>query len=155
MRLVALEAHNRCLLGRAVLAHICNLTLPLRQMRFERLPARKAPTRDRVLLHIAYTALGLALRPGAIRRTGPWLEPPVPCEREEGGIECHRARGRIVRGDERARVVDQHLLRHSAKRREGALKATEPALLPLAAESAHVAPPRVAERGDEHECLHT
>src|SRR5690348_8302399 len=60
MRLVALEANHRSLAGRAVHTHVRNLTFPLSEMRFERLPAWKRASGDRVLLDVADTTLGLA-----------------------------------------------------------------------------------------------
>src|SRR6476660_5658154 len=62
MRLVALEAGDRRLAGRAVHAHVRDIPLPPGKVRLERFPALKAVPGESVLLHVADPALGLALR---------------------------------------------------------------------------------------------
>ena len=153
MRFVALEAHKRCLAGRAVHTHVCDIAFPLGQMRFESLPAREAVPGDGVLLHIPDAALRLALSARPIRRAGPRRKAPMLRQRNELVIELHRSTEGIVAHHERARVVHQHLLRHAAKGCECALEAAEPVLLLLGPERPHMQPPRVPERRHEHERL--
>src|SRR3974390_857725 len=90
VRLVALEASDRRLTGRAVGSYVCHLTLPLRQVRLEGLPARKAAARDRVLLHVADAALRLALGARPIWRAGAGAEAPTLGKRDQLVVELNR-----------------------------------------------------------------
>ena len=105
VRLVTLEAGDRCLAGRAVDTHVRHLVLPLGEMRLECLPAREGMPRDRVLLHVADAILRLALRARPVRRAGARTEAPMLRERDELVVELNRPAHRVVVHDERARIV--------------------------------------------------
>src|SRR6185437_5802691 len=153
MYLVAREADDRRLSGRAVDTNVRNLTLPPVEMRLECFPAREGMTGDCVLLHVADAVLGLAFRARPIWCAGARTEAPMFCEGDQLVVELNRSAYRVVAHHERPWIVHQHFLRHTAEGRERALEPGKPMLLPLGPERTHMKPSRVAERCHEHECL--
>ena len=83
------EPVDRPLAGRAMDAHVGDVAHPGDQMGLQRLPAGKAPSRQRVPLDVADPVLVLALGPRPVRRTGLRLEPPVTGKRMETLVERH------------------------------------------------------------------
>src|SRR3954451_20408039 len=149
--LVALEARDRRLAGRAVDAPVGHLAHPPGEMRLERRPAREAPPGDGVALDVADPALVLALGPRPVGCAGPRPHAPVARERVQPLVEDHLTGLRVVVRDQRAGVVEQQLARHAAEVAEGALDPVEPRRLPLVPERSDQGAARVAESRDEQE----
>ena len=143
-RLVALEARDRRLAGRAVDAPVGHLAHPPGEMRLERRPAREAPPGDGVALDVADLALVLALGPRSVGCAGLRPHAPVAGESMQPFVEHHLAGLRVVVRDQRAGVVEQDLGRQPAEVAEGALDPVEPRRLPLVPERSDEDAARVA-----------
>ena len=143
------EAQHRRLASGAMDPLIGDLAGPLREMRLQSCKAVEGASGNRVALHVADAALVLALRSGAIRSAGLDLKPPVPGEGMELRVHHDFAAGDVMAQDQRAGIVEQHLLRHTAECREGAFHSLKPVLLALAGERPHVDATGIAERRHE------
>src|SRR5262245_39249065 len=114
---------------------------PALQVGLQCRPALKAPSGNRVLLHIADAALVLALGARPIRCTGVWAKTPVLGEGAQSRIELDLAGRPVVACHQSAIIVEQHLFGDPTKMTERALDTGKPALLALIAKRPDIKPP--------------
>ena len=151
-RLDPREPVDRPLAGRAMNAHVGDVAHPGDQMSFQRLPAGKPSSRQRILLDVADPVLVLALGPRPVRRTGLRLELPVTGKRMEALVERHLPGLPVVVGHQRSGIVDQDLARDAREMREGPFQPTHPGRLAFMTERRNEVAPRTAQR--RHEQMH-
>src|SRR5690606_10989499 len=108
----AVEAGPRLLVGRAVL-ELVGVSHPPREVGLERSPRRELAGRERIVLHVADAALGLALGARAVWLARAHIDAPVVAERLEPRVDAHVVAD--VLDDQRLGIVDKHGLRDAAE----------------------------------------